>query len=256
MQEEAMMLKIVAIVLGGIAALYLGAMVLLAIAPLFLVAVIVDAAMRSTYNRKLHQVRKHGELIIGPDLDAFDARFVDGQVLVGWRASLPHGSHLDIYRLTDSGGGSASEIQERGTCAHSTTTERGDRPETVFIDHGVPKGVYFYVPIVTGLEVRRTPIEYSFLAFFREVQFRERKNTICARGDAAYVEVSNAEPVIADDREPADKLVDEILGDIRARRRVEEGLDVAIERIRISVDLSDEEKEEAIELLETRAVEL
>ncbi len=256
MQEEAMMLKIVAIVLGGIAALYLGMMALMVIAPLFLVAVVIDTAMRSAYNRKLDDVRKQGELVIGPDLDAFDARIVDGQVLVGWRASLPHGAHLDIYRLTGSGGGSASEIQERGTCVHSTTTEQGDRPETVFIDYGVAQGAYFYVPVVSGLEKRRTPIDYSFLAFYRELQFRERKSTIRARGDAVYVDVSNAEPVIADDREPTEKLVDEILGEIRERRKIEEDLDVAIERIRISVDLSDEEKEEAIELLETRAVEL
>jgi len=243
-----------AVVIGIIA---LGYVIIFVIAPIFVVASIIDFGFRQKYNEKLDAIRGSDELDQGPDILCFEARMHEGRIVAGWMANLPNGAQLDIYRLTGSGGGSIDEIAARGTCVLSTGREvTSDRSE-VFYDDGLPHGVYYYVPVASGLRIKKDPQPYSFLSFARELQFITRKTRTAIRGEACRVDFVPEEPkALPDTRDDASKLKDEVLEVIKGRKRQDAQLDAAIAKIQQDDDLTEDEKAEAIELMETRAASI
>ena len=242
---------IVGSVLGVIA---LGYVVVFVIVPAFLLAAVIDFGMRQSYNAKLVQVRHGADLHEMPHIHSFDVRMLDQQVMIAWIADLPNGSHLDIYRMTEHGGGSVSEIEARGLCIHSTTRERTNSKDELFIDVGLPDGTYFYVPVVSGLSVEREPLPYHFFDFAREVQFRTRRTNVVLRGEAvAMIVAPDAVDVIPDQRNLPTRIADDVKAHIKQRRQFTADLDDAIAQIMSDDDLSEHEKQLAVELLETRA---
>lgn len=250
----AKMAVIVAVVIGVIA---LGYVIVFAIAPIFVVASVIDFGFRHKYNEKLDAIQGSDELDQGPRIHSFDARMHEGRIIIGWMTDLPGDAYLDIYRVTGSGGGSVSEIAARGECILSTGREVTQDMSELFVDEDLPQGSYFYVPVVSGLRITKEPLSYSFLGFMREVQFITRKTRVAIRGEAVRVDVAPTEPIaLPDARDPAAKLADEVLEQFQARKKFDADLDAAIDRIRENSDLTDEEKAEAIELMETRATSI
>ena len=246
--------KIALIAVSVLGVVALGFFVLYVIAPLFLLACVIDFGMRQSYNSKLAEVQKAGDLTVAPDIQSFEARRVDGDVLIAWLVDLPGDAHLDIYRVTGHGGGSIAELAERGSCIHSTGREFTNTMEELFKDIGLEEGTYFYVPVVSGLVVEKEPLPYSFLDFAKEVQYRTRRNRRAMRGDAIAVEVkSEVVEALPDLRDDAAKIADDVLAHFKTRKQFDVDLDAAIARIKASDDLSEQEKQEAIELVETRA---
>ncbi len=250
----AKMAVIVAIVIGVIA---LGYVIVFAVAPIFVLASIIDFGFRQKYNGKLDAARGSSALDQGPNILRFEARMHEGRVAIAWFAELPNGAQLDIYRLTGSGGGSSSEIAARGTCVLSTARELTSDASEVFYDDGLPFGTYFYVPVASGLQIKKEPLPYSFLSFARDLQYITRKSRVAVRGEASRVQFEQEEPIaLPDTRDPASKLKDEVLEVIKGRKKLDAELDAAIIKIKQDNDLTDDEKAEAIELMETRAASI
>lgn len=245
---------ILAVVIGTIA---LGYVIVFAVAPIFVVASVIDFGFRHSYNEKFAAIQGSDELDQGPGIMAFEARLIHGRVAIGWLVDLPGDAHLDIYRLTGSGGGSIDEIVARGTCMYSTGREYTDETSEGFYDDGLAYGTYYYVPVVSGMRIKKDPVSYSFLSFARELHFITRKTRVAVRGEAVRVDVAASEPIaLPDGRDDAAKLADEVLEQFQARKKFDAELDAAISRIRDSDELSEEEKAEAIELMETRAASI
>lgn len=250
----AKMAVIGAVVIGIVA---LGYVIVFAIAPIFVVASIIDFGFRQKYNEKLDAIKGSDELDQGPNILRFEARMHEGRIVAAWFAELPNGSQLDIYRLTGSGGGSIDEIAARGTCVLSTGREVTSNPSEAFYDDGLPHGVYYYVPVASGLRIKKDPLPYSFLSFARELHFITRKSRVAVRGEACRVDFAPEEPkALPDTRDDASKLKDEVLEVIKGRKRQDAELDAAILKIHEDDDLSEDEKAEAIELMETRAASI
>ena len=242
---------IVAIVIGVVA---LGYVIVFAIAPIFLLASTIDFGFRKKYNDKVAALQGPKDLIDAPDIHDFGARAIDGRVMLAWLVDLPKGAQLDIYRLTGSGGGAIDDLKQRGECIHSTGLEFTNDLSEVYFDDGLPNGTYFYVPVVSGMRIERTPDPYPFLSFSREVHFSTRRTRVEIRGEASRVEVVPEEiAALPDTRDAASVLKDEVVNAIKGRKQLESELDAAIQQIRDDVELTDDEKSEAIELIETRA---
>jgi hypothetical protein len=245
---------IIAVIIGIIA---LGYVIVFAIAPIFVVASLIDFGFRQKYNQKLDAIKGSNTLNQTPSIHSFDARLVDGRVIIAWLVDLPGNAQLDIYRMTRTGGGTVAEISGQGDCILSTGREFTNDLSEVFYDDGLPEDTYFYIPVVSGMQIKKEPLSYSFLSFAREVQFSTRKSNIQIRGEAARVDVLQDVPkAISDERDEATKLADEVLAVFKERKKLDVNLDAAISRIKNSTDLSDDEKIEAIELMETRAESL
>ena len=239
------------VVMGIVA---LGYLVVFVLVPLFVLAAVIDFFMRQSYDRKLADLRGAPDLITGPKIHDFDARFHEGRVIIAWRLDLPGDAMLDIYRVEGSGGGSVADIEARGTWLHTTQLERSNTIEQAYEDFGLPDGTYSYVPIVSGLVVEKEPLPYHFLSFATQVQFSQRRNRRTFRGEAVTVTISEDKPeVLPDLRDEAHKLADDILEEFRGRKKRDADLDAAISRIRESTELTETEKQAAIELLETRS---
>jgi hypothetical protein len=246
--------KIALIAVSVLGVIALGYLVLFVIGPLFLLAVVIDFGMRQSYNTKLAKVQKGTDLVESPNIQSFDARLVEGQVLIGWLTNLPGDARLDIYRVTGHGGGSIAELAERGPCIHSTGRDFTNTKDELLKDAGLEEGTYFYVPVVSGLVIEKEPLPYSFLDFAKEVQYRTRRNRRAMRGDAVVVEIKpEVIEALPDLRDDAAKIADDVLAHFKSRKKLDAELDAAIARINASDDLSVEEKQEAIELIETRA---
>lgn len=243
--------------LAGITGLVLavGAVAVFVVVPLFVIALIIDSLMRSSYNRKLKAYEAGaGKAVSEPAISSFDTRYHEGQVLVGWLVELPEGTKLEIFRrspgMNDADGGAL----DLGTCIHSTGNEYTYSKDDLFIDHEAGEGVHVYTPVIEGQHVVKTPIPYSLFNFMTRLEFTSRKLPISARGNSVRLVVPGQieEKAIVDHRDDATRLADDILGVIAERKQRENSLDLAIARIRDDASLSDDEKEEAIELLETR----
>lgn len=243
---------VVAVVLGAVA---IGYLVVIVVLPLFLLGALIDYGMRRSYNKKLAEVRRSPDLIKGPVIHDFEARFVDGEVLIAWFCDLPGDAALEIYRIVGPAGGAISEMGDRALCIHTTGRELTNNRDEVFIDPGLEPGRYSYVPVVSGLVVEKEPIEYSFFDFAPKVQFIQRKNRRKLRGEASVVDVpSQKVQALPDERDAATKMADDVLTHLRERKKFDSEIDAAIDRIKASHDLTEDEKAEAIELIETRAV--
>lgn len=246
--------KLALIAAGVLGVIALGFLMLYVVIPAALIAGVIDFGMRQSYNSKLAKVQSSKELTIAPAIHSFDARIVDGQIVAGWLVDLPGDALLDIYRVTGHGGGSIDELNARGDCIHTTGLELTDSRDQLFVDVGLPDGTYYYVPVVSGLVIEKEPLPYSLFDFAKDVQFRTRRTRLAMRGEAVAVVVA-AEVVaqIPDLRDEPSKIADDVMAHIRSRRKFDADLDAAISRINDSGELSEEEKQEAIELLETRA---
>ncbi|WP_420860325.1 hypothetical protein [Algirhabdus cladophorae] len=230
---------IVGSVLGVIA---LGYVVVFVIVPAFLLAAVIDFGMRQRYNSKLVQVRQGTDLHDTPHIHNFDVRLVDQQVMIAWIADLPNGSHLDIYRVTEHGGGSVSDLEARGICIHSTTRELTNSKDELFVDVGLPDGTYFYVPVVSGLSVEREPLPYHFFDFARDVQFRTRRTNVVLRGDAVAIIVTpDVVEAIPDHRNLPARIADDVKAHIKQRRQFAADLDEAVAQIMTDDDFSEHE---------------
>ncbi|MEO1703707.1 MAG: hypothetical protein AAFR71_16800 [Pseudomonadota bacterium] len=242
----------IAIIIGVIA---IGYVALIIVLPLTIVGLIIDCWMRKKYNRALRDYEKDQETAIAkPAISMFDAKMVDGEVLIGWLVDLPDGTSLDIYRSENGPGGAFDDVAEYAQCIHSTRRDYTADKDDLFVDHSAPDGVVYYVPVIAGTHIERTPIDYSLFDFSRKLQFTERKRKFNARGDAVRVEVTREfMPLEVEDmRDDTAKMTDDILSAIADRKSRERSLDEAITRIKNADDLSEAEKAEAIELLETR----
>lgn len=245
-------LAVIAASIVGIIAV--GFLMLYVIIPVFLLASVIDFVMRQGYNTKLAAVQSQGDVSEGPEIHSFDARVVDGEVMIGWLVDIPGDGQLDIFRVSDHGGGSIDDLAARGVCIHSTAHDFTNTRDELFLDAGVPDGTYFYVPVVSGLLVEKEPLPYSFLDFASEVQYRTRRKRIRARGEAVLVEVApQVVEQLPDLRDAPSRIADDVMSAIRSRRKFDADLDAAISRIESDSDLSEDEKQEAVELLETRA---
>ncbi|MEJ8563289.1 hypothetical protein QTO30_20100 [Yoonia sp. GPGPB17] len=242
---------ILAVVLGVIA---LGYVMVFVVAPLLLLAVIIDFGMRQSYNAKLVKVIEQSDLNEVPHIHSFEARMVDQQVLIAWIADLPNDSHLEIYRVSGHGGGSVGDLEARGVCIHSTTREVTGSKDELFIDMGVAEGLHFYVPVVSGRSVEREPLPYQFLGFSKEVQFRTRRRNVVLRGEAFAVNVAPAVvAALSDTRDLPSRIADDVKVQIKQSRQFAANLNDAIAGIMSDDDLTEDEKQLAVELLETRA---
>ena len=246
----------VALVMAGLAVLVaLGYFLTFVVIPLALIVVVIDTVMRANYNNKVKKLVAKGSLDERPEIQNFDARFHDGQIIIAWLTDLPKGSSLDIYRLPHDVAGTASEVIEKGLCVHSTTRDFTNDLSEVFVDHDAPYGVHYYIPVVKGTAVERQIIQYTFLSFYGQVKFRERKKAYSSRGDAVRIDYkAPAQQVeLPDGRSDVSKTADEIVAGMLERKRRDNELDEAIAKIRANPELSDSEKHEAIEILETQA---
>lgn len=253
--ELAAKLALTVAVLVGIVAL--GSVIIFAVAPIFVAASIIDFFYRQKYNEKLDAIKGSDELDQGPSIKSFDARLHEGRVIVAWFVDLPGNAQLDVYRLTGTGGGAIEEIVARGTCVISTGREMTENMSEAFYDDGLPEGVYYYVPVASGMRIKKEPISYSFLSFARELQFSTRRRQVTVRGEAVAVHVADARPkALPDTRNDVTRLADDVLAQFESRKKFDAELDAAIARITESSDLTEEEKAEAIELMETRAASI
>ena len=254
MTDQEAMVKVAFLVAAGLAVVAVGYVVIFVVAPLFVLGMVIDFGMRQSYKKKLAEAKASPDLIKGPRLHDFEARFHEGEVLIGWLADLPGAAGMDIYRLTDHGGGTVDDIEMRGLCIHSTRVEFTESKSQLVADPGLEDGTYFYVPVLYGLVIEKEPLSYSFFDFASEVKYRQRKYRVRFRGDAGAVTVEpETVPEIPDLRDAATKMADDILAGFRDRKKLDADLDAAMARIRASDDLTEEEKLEAIELLETRS---
>ena len=237
------------VVVGAVA--YFAVIVLI---PLFVIGVIVDAFMRSSYKGKVAAAKAKGGLLVAPVVHDFEARLHDGEILIAWNLELPDQAYMDIYRLVGQNSGDLEEITSRGVCIHSTGVEATNSKADLFTDHDAPEGVLYYIPVLYGKSVEKRILDYGFFSFYASVQYTTRRNSVVVQGHASRV-VNEIEAPLAlpDVRGEAEKMADEILTSIKARKAQNAELDGAIARIKASPDLSDAEKLEAIELLETRA---
>lgn len=237
-----------------VAIVMLGQVMIFVGAPLFVIGCVIDTILRGKYNSNLALLKREaGKTVAQPAISSFDARCHEGKVVVAWLVDLPEGATLDIYRSFDTPGGSHEDVQDFATCVHSTSLDFTNTIDDAFIDHGAREGVQYYIPVIAGLHVSKTPIPYSFFSFSTSVQFTTKKVRVNARGDAVRVELKpHVEREIIDGRDDATKATDEILVAIHERKKRDASLDAAIARIRENANLTDEEKDEAIELLETR----
>jgi len=238
-------------VLGVIA---VGFLILYVIIPVFLVAAAIDFTMRQSYNGKLAIAKSAKDLVTAPDIRSFEARLVDGEVLLAWMVDLPGDARLDIYRVTAHGGGSIDELEMRGSCIHSTGLEFTSDMDSLFRDIGLADDTYYYVPVVSGAVVEKTPLVYHLFDFAKEVQYRTRRTRRVMRGEAVPVVVApEVIEQIPDLRDEPSRIADDVVAHIRSRHQFDNDLDAAIARISSNEDLTEAEKQEAIELLETRA---
>ena len=254
MTDQEAFAKITIAILFVVGVVALGYLVIFVLVPLFVLAAVIDFFIRQSYNRKLEEARRASDLVTRPKIHDFDARFHEGRVVIAWLVDLPGDAVMDIYRVEGSGSGSIADIEARGTCIHTTKLEFTDNMEQMLVDVGLPEGTYYYVPVLSGLVVEKEPLPYSFLDFATQVQFSQRRNRCCFRGDAVAVTVADDKPqALPDLRDEAHRLADNILEEFRGRKKRDADLDAAISRIRVSSDLTETEKQAAIELLETRA---
>ncbi len=251
--EGMIKLAIIALVIAG--AVAVGSFVVVVVVPLFLLGCVVDYGMRQGYNKKLAAIQGSPELIKGPAIRDFEARIVEGEVLIAWLVDLPGDAALEIYRVEGPAGGSLDELGERAVCIHSTGVEFTHNRDMTLTDHDLSPGRYTYFPVVSGLTIQKEPLPYSFFDFANEVQFRTRKNRNRLRGESSIVEVLDPSVnQLLDQRDPATKMADDVLAHFRERKKFDADLDIAIARITDSSDLTEAEKQEAIELIETRSV--
>lgn len=255
MSDNELYAKLGVLIAGVVAVFLVGWMLLVFVGPIFLGLALVDTIMRQAYGPKLKAVKSAGDLVEEPSVEDFDARILDGNVAVGWVVNLPGDAHMDIYRLEGSPAGHLDEIETRGICVHSTKTEITGSREALFIDYDAPDGVLFYAPILRGMRVEKVPLDYSFFDFAREVQYRTKRKRVEMRGQPSRVVYQrNPEPVaLPDERDEAEKMAEEIVSSLVARKTFDSQLDAAITRINANSELTEQEKLEAIELLETRA---
>lgn len=243
---------IIALAIGGI--VMIGYLAVVFVLPVFLVAAVIDYRIRQSYNKKLAAVTGSRDLITGPYIHDFEARFVDGDVLIAWCCDLPGNSVLEIYRVEGMAGGSLSSLGDRAVCIHSTGVELTNNRDMLVVEKGLTPGCYSYIPFVEGLVVEKEPLPYSFFDFSTEVKFLRRKKTKRLRGEASVVDVPDPRAMaLPDDRDPATKIADDVLAHFRERKKFDADIDAAIARIEASDDLTDAEKQEAIELIEIRA---
>ena len=240
-------------VLAGIVAL--GYLVIFVLIPLTIVIVLIDMMFRSSYNKKLKEVKARNDLYAGVQLQQFEAVIHDGFPVVGWKVSLPRDSLLEVYRLDNQPSGSASSVQENGTCVNTVFHDGRSEYDGFFVDNEAPSGLLFYAAVLTGKFIEKKPLDYHFMDFSREVKYSTRRETICAVAHVAQINNLGeiTEPLILeDDRDEATISAEEILQSISERKDFNTKLDTAIETINSTKGLSDTEKNEAIELLETR----
>lgn len=247
--------KIVVAVIILIGVMALGGLIIFYVLPVFVVGFIINFFMKSSYDEKLKQVKAGGAIFVGPQLHEFDAWVLDGDPVVTWKASLPSGARLEIFRMQDQVYGTVAEVEEHGTCIHSLTGAGSILNEGHLNDHDAPNGTLFYVPIISGMVIEKKPLDYHFFDFSREVQYSERKNAMAACGNA--IRVRNLEVMyeplgLPDDRDDVAKMAEGILQSFAERKTLNTQLDREIEKINQSDELSDAEKREAIEYLETR----
>ena len=239
--------------LAGVVALgYLAVFVLI---PLTIVVVLIDTMFRSSYNKKLKEVKAGTDLYAGVQLQQLEAVVHEGFPVIGWKVSLPRDSFLEIYRLENQPSGLASSVQEKGTCIHTVFHDGRSEYDGFFVDKDAPNGLLFYAAVLTGKFVEKRPLDYHFMDFSRQVQYSTRRETICVVAHVAQVNyvVDIQEPLILeDDRDEATIAAEEILQSINERKNFDTRLDAAIDKINSTEGLSDVEKNEAIELLETR----
>lgn len=237
-----------------IAVIAFGYFMILVVAPLLVVGLVIDTIMRVRYNRKLANLQvETRNAVTRPAISSFDARYHEGQVIIAWLVDLPKGTSLDIYRSFETPRGTFDDVSDYAVCIHSTSLDFTNTMDDVFIDHEAKEGVQYYIPVIAGMHVEKTPVPYSLFSFSREIQFTTKKKRINARGDAVRVEIApHVEKVIEDHRDEATRVTDEILTAITKRKNRDSHLDAAIARIQENSDLTEAEKQEAIELLETR----
>jgi hypothetical protein len=247
--------KVAFIMVGLAGFIALGYFLTFVVVPLVLLVIAVDTVMRTSYQSKVKKLDAQGSLDERPEIQNFDARIHDGQIIIAWMTDLPKGSSLDIYRLPHDVAGTASEVIEKGLCVHSTTRDFTNDLSEVFVDHDAPYGVHYYIPVVKGTAVERQIIPYTFLSFYGGVKLRERKKAYSSRGDAVRIDYkAPAQQVeLPDGRSDVSKTADEIVAGMLERKRRDSELDEAIAKIRANEELSDSEKHEAIEILETQA---
>lgn len=241
------------IVLVGIVAF--GGFLVFVVLPVVVLVVAIDVAMRASYNGKVKRLEAVNELVEQPALRNFDVRLHEGKIVIAWMVDLPSGSSLDIYRLAHDVAGPASEVVERGLCVHSTTRDFTNDLSEVFVDRDAPYGVHFYIPVVKGYSIEKRILPYSSMSFQRDVKIRERKQAVAVRGDAVRIDYKPGATnnQIEDDRSEATRAADEIVASLLQRKQRYSDLDEAIEKIRSNPGLSEAEKREAIEILETQS---
>ena len=247
--------KIVLIVVAIFALVAIAYFSVFVLLPIFFVMVVIDIFMRMNYKGKVAAAKAKGGLDTAPDVLDFEARQHEGLIKIAWSVKLPAQAYMDIYRLEGQSSGSLEEIAQRGTCIHSSGLEVTQNLDALFIDYDAPEAVLYYIPVLHGQRVEKRILDYSFLSFYGSVQYTTRRKAVALLGPASRVvhELESAPMSLPDERDDAAKMADEILSSIKARKKMDAQLDAAIQRIRQSADLSETEKAEAIELLETRA---
>ncbi len=241
------------VVLAGIIAL--GYLIVFILIPLAIVISLIDLMFRSSYNKKLKEVKTGNDLYAGVQLQQFEAVIHDDLPVVGWKASLPRNSFLEVYRLENQPSGSVASVKENGIRIHTIFHDGPNEYDGIFVDRDAPKGLVFYAAVLSGQVTEKRPRDYHFMDFSRQVQYSTRKETIRAVADVAQVnyQAEIQEPlVLEDDRDAATIAAEEILQSISQRKDFDVKLDAAIDKINTTGGLSAVEKQEAIELLETR----
>lgn len=256
MTDAELNVKITAIFAGVIALVVIGYFAVFILLPLFVLGVVVDQVMRVRYKGKVKEAEARGGLISTPVIYNFETQAHDGQILIAWMLDLPMQAYMDIYRLVGQTSGDLAEIQSRGTCIHTTGLELTNSKDDLFTDYDAPDGVLYYVPVLYGQRLEKRILDYGFFSFYGRAQYTTRRKSVVLVGHASRVvyEPNTTPLALPDDRDEATKMADEILTSIKARKEMGTQLDAAIDRIRASGDLTDAEKAEAIELLETRSV--
>lgn len=254
MQQETAV-KVAFFGIGAVLLVYAGLIALMVIVPIVVIAWIADFICKQQYNKALKDWRSHNGLEVVPQASLEVREDDDGTPFFGWDAVLPKGCYLEIYRMTQEVGPSASRVRETGVLLLTTQKERMDGETDIFYDLSAPEGMLYYVPVITGEREDQRACEYASGSFSSKLKFITKRQSLDKRGHSVVLHRTPAEEMpltLPDNRSEIARNRDDILQAIETRKAEEQELDNAIAAIRNDDRFSDEEKDFAIAQLESR----
>ena len=236
---------------------FVGYFFILFVLPVILLVLLVDLFFRLKHNRLVEEFIKEYKPVL-PQLLDFHVCEIQGAPHIAWDAELPASSFIEIYRLTDEMGRNLDDICKRGTMIENSTKPQAITESDFVIDHDAPTGTVIYHSVLGGKKVEKKPIEYPFMSFRREVQYTTRKTNYVAMGSAVRLrrELSVVDIEVLEDAAPytAKQMANDIVAQMFERKRQEAELEEALHEIDSNHELTEAEKNEAKELLETGSV--